>query len=853
MGTKFAKTLLAAGVAVARPVWGGDVRGLVVDPAGGAVPQARVRLLTSSGAVAQTTAADSQGRFGWLGVRAGAYELDAWAEGFDRARRAIQVGASESAIDLQLELPLGVLSESVTVTPSPGVVQQILETPQPVEVVTRESMLERRSAVLPQLFSQEPGLHVQQTTAHQGAVFVRGLTGQQVITLIDGVRFNNATFRAGPNQYQALIDPSTLERVEVARGPNSVQYGSDAMGGAVNVITARPALADSGWQAGGAIAGVLGSADRSAAGDAQAFLSSPRLGLALAGFGRRLNDLRAGGGRDSHAAVTRFLGLPSANLGSRLEGTGFSGFGGSARLGVKLSRADHLSFYYTRTRQRGGRRYDQLNGGNGNLRAGFDPQSLDFFYGRWERQGWKRLDWLAATASLNRIGDDRQTQGGDPAASVSFDYARTDSRGWQVQGATHLGWRQIMAFGAELFDERVRSRHHRLDPLTGVATGSLRPRFPDGASYRTHSAYLQETVELLPSRWRLNGGLRLSQARFRSPATPGLEAGDLTWHLGSSLFLAPQLSWNVVASRGFRAPNISDLSQIGLTSNGFEVAPAALQPESLVNYETGFKLASRRVTAEAGVFVSGIRNFITKRTLVLPPGVVGQSLGGEPILYQDPAGWVRVAVDPRPVVIRANAAQIRIAGVELAANAKLTSAWALRANFSYLRGADQSTGQPPEMEGGIPPAAGCLSLRYQARSRWWLEAASKLAWRQDRLSALDLADQRIGAARSRSSIAGFFLNGARARGLVADGRLLATGESLAQVQDRVLGADVASVPWFRASSGYALVHLRAGVQLTEWSTLGLLLENLLDKNYRSHGSGIDGAGLGFQIRWAVRR
>ena len=69
---------------------------------------------------------------------------------------------------------------------------------------------------------------------------MRGLTGNQNLILVDGVRFNNATFRYGPNQYFNTIDPYSIAAIEVVRGTGSVQYGSDALGGVIQVFTKNP-------------------------------------------------------------------------------------------------------------------------------------------------------------------------------------------------------------------------------------------------------------------------------------------------------------------------------------------------------------------------------------------------------------------------------------------------------------------------------------------------------------------------------------------------------------------------------------------------------------------------------------
>ena len=84
------------------------------------------------------------------------------------------------------------------------------------------------------------GVFLQQTTPGQGAVIIRGLKGSSVLHLVDGIRLNNAIFRSAPTQYFALVPTSAVERIEVLRGTPASIYGSDAVGGVVQLVTRVP-------------------------------------------------------------------------------------------------------------------------------------------------------------------------------------------------------------------------------------------------------------------------------------------------------------------------------------------------------------------------------------------------------------------------------------------------------------------------------------------------------------------------------------------------------------------------------------------------------------------------------------
>jgi hemoglobin/transferrin/lactoferrin receptor protein len=155
-----------------------------------------------------------------------------------------------------------------------------------------------------------------------------------------------------------------------------------------------------------------------------------------------------------------------------------------------------------------------------------------------------------------------------------------------------------------------------------------------------------------------------------------------------------------------------------------------------------------------------------------------------------------------------------------------------------------------------------VKLRYLAPSgRWWAEPYLHIAARQDRLSTLDLEDRRTGATRTRTNIKNFFYYGATARGWVtsgadgiagnADDILIATGETLAQVQSRVLGT-LDSAPLFTEVPGYVTVGFRGGIRIGTRHELTIDFENVGDENYRGIAWGIDAPGRNLSVGWRTR-
>ncbi|MGB6078555.1 MAG: TonB-dependent receptor [Xanthobacteraceae bacterium] len=109
-----------------------------------------------------------------------------------------------------------------------------------ISVISGETLTTSNPASLTDALRSVPGLMVTQAGGPAGTtgVMLRGANTGQTLVLIDGVRVNDPSGAAGDFNF-ALVAPGTVDRVEVLRGPQSALYGSDAMGGVINIITKK--------------------------------------------------------------------------------------------------------------------------------------------------------------------------------------------------------------------------------------------------------------------------------------------------------------------------------------------------------------------------------------------------------------------------------------------------------------------------------------------------------------------------------------------------------------------------------------------------------------------------------------
>ena len=297
-----------------------------------------------------------------------------------------------------------------------------------------------------------------------------------------------------------------------------MQYGSDALGGTVHFLSGAVIASRRAAPVGGSVSITGATANEAVTGRADLGIQAGRASVRFGGSRMDVGDLRAGDGLDSHAAVTRFLGLPSTVVGDTLPSTGFEQSGGYLVASANAGRNATIRGSYLHENQTGASRYDRILGGEGLFRSGFDPQTLDFGVLRYEVPDVAGLDGVSVAFSVNRQADGRFEQA-RPGVRLDRQSSATTALGYQGQVHKSLGSRQRFVAGTEFYDEAISAERQLVDP---TITTAARPDIPDGTAYSSFGAFGQHTADVMPNRLTLVGGLRANAFRFSTATDPVL-------------------------------------------------------------------------------------------------------------------------------------------------------------------------------------------------------------------------------------------------------------------------------------------------------------------------------------------
>ena len=474
----------------------------------------------------------------------------------------------------------------LTITITPTRVESAAEdTGASVTVISAQQIEQRQYETIADALQDVPGLNIVQSggAGKQTAVFMRGTNSNHVLVLIDGVRASDPSTVSGTFNF-AHLPVDGVERVEVVRGPLSTLYGSDAIGGVINIITRKgkgptqsSVLAEAGsFRTFHESATVSGSQSR--------FNYNVTV-TALNTDGASVTPGRLRRGRDNEAD-------PYANQSV------------SSRLGADLTESFSLSLF-TRyigttnaydgsaedpdTREKTHQWYNRLQG------------DLSLFEGAWKQT------FGASYVDVSRR-DTNDPDGYSTARSLGVNHGERIKYDWQNDLRFFPG--HTLTVGAETEEERFSSRNLRASSLTATPTTSA-----DRADARTTGIFANDTYALT-DRLTLSAGGRIEDhSRFDTFGT--YRAG------AAYVFPSTETRFKVGYGTGFKAPTLSQLFAQTATFSG----NPNLQPEESKGWEAGLEqgLASGRVTVGSTFFHNDITNLIVSNATFTSYANIGRA------------------------------------------------------------------------------------------------------------------------------------------------------------------------------------------------------------------------------------
>ena len=216
-----------------------EISGHVKDPQGANLPGAIVRLFGRDRTFSLVTTTDSSGAYNFKHLASGEYLVEAEASGFALATAQLVTATRGQITTLDIALQLSGLRSSVVITAS-DTPQTVDEVSKALTVVDNQEIEERDEMAIPESLRVVPGLRVQQLggPGNLTSIKTRGLPSEDTAVLIDGIRFRDAAAPQGDaSGFLEDLYVTDVSRLEVLRGSGSSLYGSNAVGGVLNIVT----------------------------------------------------------------------------------------------------------------------------------------------------------------------------------------------------------------------------------------------------------------------------------------------------------------------------------------------------------------------------------------------------------------------------------------------------------------------------------------------------------------------------------------------------------------------------------------------------------------------------------------
>jgi len=707
---------------------------------------------------------------------------------------------------------------------------------QKIDIISSSYIKKANAQNMGDLLMSTGNVFVQKSQQGGSSPVIRGFEASRVLFVVDGVRMNNLIYRSGHLQNIITVDQNILESAELLQGPSSTLFGSDALGGAVHMISKQPILSKEnkktkisanflsryssanaektnhvdvsvGWKK----FGLLTSITRSDFGDSKI---GKRDMKGFEGFGTRPSYIQPFNGitgdtivKNSNDRIQRFSGYTQTDFTQKLLYKPNANT--SHGLNIQYSTSSDVP------------RYDRLQDTMaGLLRYAswyYGPQKRSLFAYTFSANNIKGFfKEYNATLSYQSIEESRITR-------EYKRYDRFDKRieqvgvtGLTIDARKKLKEDEITA-GIDMQLNDLRSTASRTNLLTNAIL-PLDSRYPDGKNRMNNfGVYTQHIHKFKGQKWILNEGLRIQYIALQSniinnsffalPVTNIVQKNTaITGNIGMVYMPSTSTRIKFGYASGFRAPNIDDLAKIFESSTSAKqvvVPNANLKPEFTHGFDAELvKALGKAVEFEVGAFYTNFTNAIIKAPFRLN--------GKDSMMYNGVQSQVLASQ---------NVNQAYILGGNVRLSIKAGKNWKFNSTFNFTKGRFRTD-------------ATKSTQVYQ------LQPNGNYALVQSKVSTKPL--DHIPPAFGKMSI------GYDNQKLYAELNMLFNGWKKLD-QYNADGEDNAQYATAKGTPAWQTINLKTGLQVHQRLGIHAGIENIFDLNYRYFASGFSAPGRNYIV------
>ncbi|MCX6306797.1 MAG: TonB-dependent receptor [Bacteroidetes bacterium] len=678
--------------------------------------------------------------------------------------------------------------------------------PNKIEVIQAKDIAFKNPQNAAIMLEQTGNVFVQTSQLGGGSPILRGFEANKILLVVDGIRMNNAIYRAGHLQNAVTVDPFGLASTEILYGPGSTIYGSDALGGVINFITKDPTLSTTGkTEVHGSLLGRYSSADQEKTGGVSVNIGDEKMAVLLNFSYSDFSDLREGrvsdpkygtfGKRNYYAVRINEVDITRKNDSSWIQKQ--SAYSQYNFLGKVLFQPSVHSKYILNVQYSNSSdipRYDRLT----EMKNDSTMKYAEWYYGPQSRLlaslkaeytvNGVIFDHASFIAGYQNVHEDR-IQRDFGSSKKKFNIERVDVFSVNADLDKKITSRDILYYGLELDYNMVGSTAYNENILTATTTRDRATRYPD---QKANMMYLSAFAS---NNWKINKMFSFSQGiRFnyvtlnaaysdtmvkiaKVPFNPDIVQKNAAVNGYIGLNFTPGHDWkiSVVGSTGFRAPNIDDLTKINVVEAHTIVVPNPdLKPEYSYNGELS---VAKTFIGKIRLEGTGFYNWLRNAQVISPMAYNGQDS-------------ITIDGDNYQTLAPENTGSAYIYGVQGSILAQVTRSLSILSNLTYTYGFDEKGKVPLDH---IPPVFGMTSVRLEVQRFKGDFYAIYNGWK--RISQYSNSGE--------------------------DNEQYATADGM--------------------PSWYTL-NVKLSYQVVKYLNIELGMENILDKNYRKFASGISSPG-----------